>query len=141
MLGGGVYPGMITATIGTGLLIVVVVTSVVLVARAGSLRGLVRRAPPRVCRDRARVVPPDPDGNELVLDSVAADYWRALPLATIGLVVVFRLLAPIVQAFRFRLRVAEVDCRRAGRRVAANRRTPARPARGASLASSSSGAS
>jgi predicted ferric reductase len=49
-----------------------------------------------------------PTGNELVLDRVAADYWRALPLATIGLVVVFRLLAPIVQAFRFRLRVAEV---------------------------------
>src|SRR5205807_4288888 len=33
MLGGGVYPGMITATVGTFLLIAVVVTSVVIVKR------------------------------------------------------------------------------------------------------------
>jgi hypothetical protein len=33
MLGGGVYPGMITATVGTALLIAVVVTSVVIVRR------------------------------------------------------------------------------------------------------------
>ena len=33
MLGGGIYPGMITATIGTGLLIAVVVSSIVIVRR------------------------------------------------------------------------------------------------------------
>ena len=33
MLGGGIYPGMITATVGTALLIAVVVTSVVIVRR------------------------------------------------------------------------------------------------------------
>src|SRR5436190_1809177 len=33
MLGGGVYPGMITATVGTALLIAVVVSSVVIVRR------------------------------------------------------------------------------------------------------------
>jgi len=33
MLGGGIYPGMITATVGTGLLIAVVVTSVAIVRR------------------------------------------------------------------------------------------------------------
>ena len=33
MLGGGVYPGMITATVGTALLVVVVATSVVIVRR------------------------------------------------------------------------------------------------------------
>ena len=33
MLGGGIYPGMITATIGTGLLIAVVASSVVIVKR------------------------------------------------------------------------------------------------------------
>ena len=33
MLGGGIYPGMITATIGTGMLIAVVATSIVIVRR------------------------------------------------------------------------------------------------------------
>ena len=61
MLGGGIYPGMITATVGT-----------VLLHRgrrdvdrdreaAAALRVVVRRAPARVRRDRARLVPPDPD--------------------------------------------------------------------------------
>ena len=49
-----------------------------------------------------------PTGNELVLDRVAADYWRALYLVTLGLLVVFRVLAPLAKAFRHRLRVAEV---------------------------------
>ena len=49
-----------------------------------------------------------PTGNELALDDVAANYWRALYLVTLAVVVVFRLGAPIVNALRFRLRVAEV---------------------------------
>ena len=49
-----------------------------------------------------------PTGNELALDDVAANYWRALYLVTLAAVVVFRLGAPIVNALRFRLRVAEV---------------------------------
>ncbi len=49
-----------------------------------------------------------PTGNELVLDRVAADYWRALILATLGLLVAFRIVAPILNALRYRLRVAEV---------------------------------
>jgi ferredoxin-NADP reductase len=49
-----------------------------------------------------------PTGNELVLDKVAADYWRALYVATIVLLVGFRILAPAGAAFRHRLRVAAV---------------------------------
>jgi predicted ferric reductase len=64
MLGGGVYPGMITAQI--------------------------------------------PTGNELAYDHLAADYWRALYIATLALIVGFRVLAPLMQSFRHRLRVAEV---------------------------------
>jgi predicted ferric reductase len=108
MLGGGIYPGMITATVGTALLIAVVVTSLVIVRRrlryeywyavhlsayAGIALGWFHQIP---------------TGNELVLDTVAADYWRALYVATLVLLVVFRLLVPIANAFRFRLRVAEV---------------------------------
>lgn len=93
MLGGGVYPGMITATIGTG-----------------SLHRR-RRIVDRHC---ARRLPYEwwyavhigayaaiafawfhqiPTGNELVLDHTAADYWRALYAATLALLIGFRVLA------------------------------------------------
>lgn len=49
-----------------------------------------------------------PTGNELVLATVAADYWRGLYAATIAVLVVFRVLLPAVAALRHRLRVAEV---------------------------------
>lgn len=108
MLGGGVYPGMITATVGTFFLIGVVVTSVVIVRRrlryetwyavhflayAGIALGWFHQIP---------------TGNELVLDTVAADYWRSLYVATIALLVGFRLVAPLVANVRHGLRVAEV---------------------------------
>jgi ferredoxin-NADP reductase len=49
-----------------------------------------------------------PTGNELVLDTIAADYWASLYLATLGVLLVFRVARPVVDAFRFRMRVAEV---------------------------------
>src|ERR1700709_379011 len=108
MLGGGIYPGMITATIGTGMLLAVVVASV----------GIVRR---RLSYEWWYVVHllayagialswfhEIPTGNELVLDRAAADYWRALYLATLAILLVFRVIVPALQLLRFRLRVAEV---------------------------------
>ena len=61
MLGGGIYPGMITATIGTFLLVAVVVDVGGDRPAPPSLRGLVRRASRRVRRNCACLVPPDPD--------------------------------------------------------------------------------
>jgi predicted ferric reductase len=49
-----------------------------------------------------------PTGNELVLDTVAADYWRAVYVATLALLVGYRVVVPFVNAFRYRLRVADV---------------------------------
>jgi predicted ferric reductase len=49
-----------------------------------------------------------PTGNELVLDRLAADYWRALYIVTLAVVLLWRVLLPLVAAFRYRLRVAEV---------------------------------
>ena len=54
------YPGIITATIGTLLLVLVLVTSLVIVRRKLSLRVVVRDPLHRVRRDRARLVPHDP---------------------------------------------------------------------------------
>jgi predicted ferric reductase len=108
MIGGGVYPGMITATVGTGLLVAVVVSSVVIVRRrlryetwylvhltayAGIALGWFHQIP---------------TGNELVLHPVADAYWKSLYLATLAFLVVFRVSVPAANALRFRLRVADV---------------------------------
>ena len=108
MLGGGVYPGMITATIGTALLIAVVVSSVVIVRRrlryeawyavhltayAGIALGWFHQIP---------------TGNELTLHAVVDDYWKSLYLATLALLLVFRLLVPLGNVLRYRLRVTRV---------------------------------
>jgi len=108
MLGGGIYPGMITATVGTVLLIAVVATSIVIVRRR--LRYEWWHAVHLLAYAGIALAwfHQIPTGNELVLDRVAADYWRSLYVATIVLLVAFRLLAPLAAAFRYRLRVAAV---------------------------------
>jgi predicted ferric reductase len=108
MLGGGIYPGMITATVGTGLLIAVVATSIVIVRKR--LRYEWWHAVHLLAYAGIALAwfHQIPTGNELVLDTVAADYWRSLYIATIVLLVVFRFGAPIAAALRYRLRVAAV---------------------------------
>jgi predicted ferric reductase len=108
MLTGGVYPGMITATVGTALLIGVVATSIVIVRRR--LRYELWYAVHLAAYAGIALAwfHEIPTGNELVLDTVAADYWRALFAATFALVIVFRLALPLVNAFRFGLRVESV---------------------------------
>ena len=70
-----------------------------------------------------------PTGNELVLDRVAADYWRALYVATLALLVGLPARScRSSNALRYRLRVAEVVAGGAGRRLAADHRAQARPA-------------
>ena len=108
MLGGGVYPGMITATIGTAMLIAVVATSIVIVRRRLSYEwwyAVHLLAYAGIALSWFHEIP---TGNELVLDRTAADYWRGLYLATIAILVVFRVALPLAQLLVYRLRVAEV---------------------------------
>jgi predicted ferric reductase len=108
MLGDGVYPGMITATIGTAMLLAVVATSVVIVRRRLSYEwwyAVHLLAYAGIALSWFHEIP---TGNELVLDPKAADYWRGLYLATIAILVVFRVGVPLGQTLRHRLRVAEV---------------------------------
>jgi predicted ferric reductase len=109
MLGGGVYPGMITATVGTALLVAVVCTSVVIVRRRLPYEWWYAVHLLAYAGIALAWFHQIPTGNELVLDRVAADYWRALYLATLALLVAFRVLTPAVFAVRHRLRVAEVS--------------------------------
>lgn len=102
------YPHMITAAVGTGLLLVVVASSVVIVRRrlpyelwhavhltayAGIALGYLHQIP---------------TGNELTTDHTAQRYWHALYLVTLGLLLVFRVLVPLARGAYFGLRVAEV---------------------------------
>src|SRR4051794_21791641 len=108
MLGGGIYPGMITATIGTAMLLGVVATSLVIVRRRLSYEwwyAVHLLAYAGIALSWFHEIP---TGNELVLDQAAANYWRALYVATLAILVVFRILVPLANAFRHRLRVAEV---------------------------------
>jgi predicted ferric reductase len=108
MIAGGVYPGMITATIGTALLIAVVLSSIVLVRRRVRYEAWYAIHLTVYASIALAWFHQIPTGNELVLDRSAADYWRGLYLATLVLLVGFRLFVPVVNAFRFRMRVVEV---------------------------------
>src|SRR3954465_12039263 len=108
MLGGGIYPGMITATIGTAMLLGVVATSLVIVRRRLSYEwwyAVHLLAYGGIALSWFHEIP---TGNELVLDRTAAEYWRGLYLATLAVLVVFRLALPFGQLLRHRLRVAAV---------------------------------
>jgi predicted ferric reductase len=102
MLGGGVYPGMITATIGTVMLLGVVATSLVIVRRRLSYEwwyAVHLLAYAGIALSWFHEIP---TGNELVLDRTAADYWRGLYVATLAVLGVFRLGIPLVQLARHR---------------------------------------
>ncbi len=108
MLGGGIYPGMITATVGTALFVAVVLTSLVVARRRLRYEWWYAVHLTAYAAIALAWFHQIPTGNELVLDTAAADYWRALFLATLALLVGFRIAAPAVGYFRHRLRVTEV---------------------------------
>src|SRR5207253_1656538 len=102
------YPGMVVAWIGTAVIVAVVVSSVVIVRRRLRYEAWYAVHLAAYAGIALAWFHQIPTGNELVLDTVAADYWRALYLVTLGLLVGFRVVAPLVKALRHRLRVAEV---------------------------------
>ncbi len=130
MLGGGIYPGMITATVGTAFLIGVVATSLVIVRRRLRYEWWYAVHLLAYAGIALAWFHQIPTGNELVLDTFAADYWRGLYAATLAVLVGFRVVAPLAQGLRYRLRVAAIVEERpgvgpdgGGRRI----RSPSRP--------------
>ena len=108
MIGGGIYPGMVTATVGTVLFVVVVLSSIVIARRRLPYEWWYAVHLTSYAAIALAWFHQVPTGNELVLDRSAADYWAGLYLATLGVLVAFRLLRPAIAAVRFRLRVSEV---------------------------------
>ncbi len=104
----GVYPGMVTATIGTAVLVLVVLSSITIARRrlryetwyfvhftvyAGIALGYLHQLP---------------TGNEFVVHPVQADYWISLYVTTLAILIAYRVVRPIRDAFRYRLRVRSV---------------------------------
>src|SRR5262249_43017717 len=107
MVAQGAFPGMITATIGT----------VLLVAVGWSSYAIVRRRLPYELWYGVHLTPyagialggfhEIPTGGDLALNPGAARYWRIMALVALA-TVAWRVLAPRVSMTRHRLRVAEV---------------------------------
>ena len=102
------YPGMVTATVGTVLLILVVVTSLVIVRQRLryeawyivhllSYAGIVLAWFHQI-----------PTGNEFAANATAAGYWTALYVGTLALMVLFRFIRPLLRGSWYHLRVSEV---------------------------------
>ena len=131
MVARGAFPGMITATVGTVLLLAVGWSSFV-VAR--------RRLPYEVWYAIHLTAYAGialawfheiPTGGDLALNPGAARYWRIMALVALA-TVAWRVLAPLVSAFRYRLEVVDVtdegggatSVRIAGRRLERLRAVP-----------------
>ncbi len=102
------YTGMVAATVGTVFLIVVVVSSLVVARRRPPYEAWYAVHLTAYAGIALAWVHQIPTGADLTANAAAAAYWTALYVATLALLVVFRLAAPLAQAFRHRLRVAEV---------------------------------
>jgi len=102
------YPGMIAATVGTVLLIAVVGTSLVIVRRRLRYESWYAVHLLVYAGIALAWFHQIPTGNELTANATAANYWTALYLITVALLVWFRFLTPAYGAFRYRMRVESV---------------------------------
>jgi predicted ferric reductase len=108
LLGNGQYAGMITATVGTGVLLAVVASSVVIVRRRLRYEwwyAIHLMAYAGIALSWFHEIP---TGNDLAFNHAAADYWRALYVVTLVAIVLWRVLVPLADALHYRLRVTEV---------------------------------
>jgi predicted ferric reductase len=103
------YPGMVAATVGTGLMVFVGVSSLVIARRrlpyelwygihltiyAGIGLGYLHQIP---------------TGNDLTVNPVQADYWIALYCSVLALIIAFRVIVPVIRLRRYALRVERVE--------------------------------
>jgi len=102
------YTGMVAATVGTALMIAVVLTSLVIVRRRLRYEAWYLVHLTAYAGIALAWVHQIPTGNDLTANPTAATYWTALYVVTLALLLLFRIALPVFQAFRYRLRVAAV---------------------------------
>jgi len=102
------YPGILTATVGTGLLLVVVISSFVIARRRLPYEAWYALHLTTYAGIALAWSHQIPTGNELSTSHAAQDYWYALYLGALALLVCFRFARPIGRGLRHRLRVLDV---------------------------------
>src|SRR5436190_9446628 len=102
------YPGMVAATVGTGLMVVVVITSLVIARQRLPYEAWYLVHLSAYAGIALAWVHQIPTGNELAANPAAAAYWTALYLATLALLMVFRIVQPVFSAAWYRMHVREV---------------------------------
>ncbi len=102
------YPGMVAATIGTVLMVAVVVSSLVVARRRLPYEAWYLVHLSAYAGIALAWVHQIPTGNELSANQAAAAYWTSLYVVTLILLLLFRLALPVFHAFWYGLRVAEV---------------------------------
>lgn len=103
-----IYSGIPDAVIGTALLVAVVVTSFVVLRqrlRYEAWYGIHLTSYLAVALAWFHQLP---TGNDFLLNPGAATWWSALYIVTLALVIVFRAWLPLLFAFQYQLKVAEV---------------------------------
>jgi predicted ferric reductase len=107
LIWGDVLPGMVTATVGTGLLVLVVVTSVSIARRRLSYELWYAVHVAAYAGIALGWFHQIPTGGDIVHIAAAERYWRSLYLVTL-LLIAWRVSVPLVNAFRHRMRVGTV---------------------------------
>jgi predicted ferric reductase len=104
----GMYPGMVTATVGTCLMVLVVASSLVIIRHRlrYELWYLVHLA--AYASVLLTWFHELPTGNEFVTNPAASSYWTALYLITIALIILFRFIQPTFRAMWHRMRVIDI---------------------------------
>jgi predicted ferric reductase/uncharacterized protein with FMN-binding domain len=103
-----IYSGIPDAAIGTILLTAVVVTSFMVVRRRLRYQAWYGIHLTSYLAVALAWFHQLPTGNDFILNPGAAVWWSALYIVTLALVIVFRLLLPILFAFQYQLKVADV---------------------------------
>lgn len=103
-----VYPGMVTATIGTAVMLLVVLASLLIVRRKLSYEGWYYLHLTIYAGIALAYFHQIPTGNEFAAHPVQADYWISLYAATLALLLVYRVWRPAQAALRHGLTVGSV---------------------------------
>jgi predicted ferric reductase len=102
------YPSMVTATVGTVLMIAVVVTSLVIVRRRLRYESWYFVHLTVYAGLALAWFHQIPSGNDLTTNVAASTYWNALYVVTLALLIIFRLAVPAFHAFWYGLKVSDL---------------------------------